>query len=224
MPLVLAPTVPNPPSIPMPLTSSPLQILFLPGALGRTAIWQAVADRLQHPAPRTLLGWPGFGESPADPFIQGFDDLVKCVVDHLDRPTALVAQSMGGAIALRATLTCPQHITHLVLAATSGGLDVAALGGQNWRPSLRAAQPHLPEWFADYHEDLTPRLASISAPTLLLWGDADPISPPSVGKQLARHLPRAQLEVLMGGDHDLAETHANQIAPMIDRFLANLTP
>ena len=198
----------------------PSRLLFLPGASGSTRFWQPVASRLAHPATKTLFGWPGFGSTPPDPLVNGIADLVAKVLAEIDQPTALIAQSMGGVIAVRAALERPDFVTHLVLAVTSGGIDVASLGGQDWRPSFHEANPLLPRWFSTYREDLSPRLSAIGIPTLLLWGDADPISPVSVGRRLAALLPRAELHVFPGGDHDLAATHAAAIAPLIDEHLA----
>ena len=56
-------------------------------------------------------------------------------------------------------------------------------------------------------------------PTLLLWGDAVPISPVAVGQRLQRLLPRSRLVVLPGGQHDLAQVYAEQVAMLIDRHL-----
>lgn len=197
----------------------PSQLLFLPGASGNTALWQPVANLLAHPAEKRHVGWPGFGATPPDPAVNGIDDLVARVVEKIDRPTALVAQSMGGAIALKAALQKPGLVTHLVLSVTSGGLDVASLGAQDWRPAFTQANPSLPVWFSGYHEDLAARLPGIRVPTLLLWGDADPISPVAVGRRLASLLPRAELHVFPGGDHDLASSFAREVAPLIDRHL-----
>lgn len=200
----------------------PSQLLFLPGALGRTQFWEPVAGLLEHPAAKVLVGWPGFGVTPPDPSIRGIDDLVAKVVAQIDRPTALIAQSMGGVIAMRAALAKPDLVTHLVLAATSGGVDVAGLGGQDWQQAFHEANPLLPRWFSTYQEDLSLRLLHISMPALLLWGDADPISPVRVGERLASLLPRAALHVIRGGDHGLAETHAASIAPLIDAHLCTI--
>ena len=60
----------------------------------------------------------------------------------------------------------------------------------------------------------------IAAPTLLLWGDADPISPVAVGRHLEQRISGARLHVVAGGDHDLAQTHATEIAPLIAHHLA----
>jgi pimeloyl-ACP methyl ester carboxylesterase len=202
------------------MSNRPSQLLFLPGASGNTQFWQPVSALLRHPGRRVHLGWPGFGPTPPDPNINSFDDLVATVSAAIDQPTALIAQSMGGVIALVAALEKPGLVTHLVLTVTSGGLDTASLGAQDWRSAFQSANPSFPPWFATYRQDLTPRLGSISAPTLLLWGDADPISPVAVGQRLASLLPQAVLHVIAGGDHDLANTRAAEVAPLIAAHLA----
>lgn len=198
---------------------SPSQLLFLPGALGRARLWAPVAQRLRCTVQGKLLGWPGFGGEPPDPGVRGMDDLVSRVGREINQPTVLLAQSMGGVIAMRLAIEKPEFITHLVLAVTSGGVDVAGLGGQDWRPALRASYPALPDWFCSCQEDLSARLPGLATPTLLLWGDCDPICPVAVGEYLASLLPCACLQVIAGGDHDLVETHAAEVAPLIDAFL-----
>lgn len=202
------------------MPDKPSSLLFLPGALGRTGFWHPVADLLTHPAHKLHLGWPGFGGVPPDPAVHGIDDLVTMVLGHIDRPSALVAQSMGGMVAMLAALRRPDLVTHLVLSATSGGMRMDELGAQDWRPATRAAHPGLPDWFAGYHEDLTPKLPALRIPTLLLWGDADPISPVQAGERLASVLPLAELHVIPGGEHDVAAAHAGVVAPLIERHLS----
>lgn len=202
------------------MLNTPLKLLFLPGASGNTQFWWPVADLLIHPAQKIHMGWPGFGPTPADPHVTGFDDLVAWIVAEIDRPAALVAQSMGGIVAILAALERPELVTHLVLTVTSGGIDMAGLGAEDWRPSFFAANPTVPRWFGNYHEDLSLRLVTLQVPTLLLWGNADPISPVSVGQRLASLLPQAEMHVFSDGDHNLANTFATDVAPLIDRHLA----
>ncbi|WP_066339866.1 alpha/beta fold hydrolase [Azohydromonas lata] len=198
---------------------NPEKIIFLPGATGRADFWHPMSDQLTHPAQRRLLGWPGFGGEPARSDVQGFDGLVDLVLAEIDRPCALVAQSMGGAVALRAALARPALVTHLVLCVTSGGVDMSGVGAQDWRPDFFAANPSLPRWFESYAEDLAPRLGAVTAPALLLWGDDDPISPVAVGQRLQGLLPNARLHVYPGGGHDLAHRHAQALAPLVDAHL-----
>jgi pimeloyl-ACP methyl ester carboxylesterase len=195
-------------------------LLFLPGASGNTEFWKPVSDQLRHPGRRRFMAWPGFGGVPADPGVRGIDDLVTRVVDSVAGPVDLLAQSMGGVIAIRAALHKPGLVKHLVLAATSGGLDVAALGGANWRPEFLMEYPNVPRWFVDEHSDLTGQLATLTLPVLLLWGTADSISPLSVGRRLADLLPRAELVIIEGGTHTFIYDRANDVVPHIDRHLA----
>lgn len=197
----------------------PSKLLFLPGASGNLAFWQPAADLLTCPAQKVFLGWPGFGPTPRRAEINGIQDLVKLVVAEIDQPTALIAQSMGSAIAILAALEKIDLVSHLVLTVTSGGIKSSEFGAQDWRPRFQQANPAYPEWFAQYHEDLTPELPRLTMPSLLLWGDADPISPVSIGQALASRLPDATLHVFPGGNHDLANTLAANIAPLIDAHL-----
>ena len=197
------------------------KLLFLPGASGNIEFWKPVAAHLRHPGARTFVGWPGFGSVPPDPAVQGVSDLVARVVREITGPVDLLAQSMGGVIAVRAALERRALVRHLVLSVTSGGVDMAALGAaEDWRREHVRRNPTAPRWFVDEREDLTERLPEIDVPVLLLWGDADPISPVAVGRRLAALFPRAELVVVPGGTHDLVLERAAEIAPRIEAHLA----
>jgi pimeloyl-ACP methyl ester carboxylesterase len=195
-------------------------LLFLPGASGNTDFWKPVANGLPHQGQRRFLEWPGFGGVPSDPSVNGIGDLVARVVASISGPVDVLAQSMGGVIAIRAALQKPDLVKHLVLSVTSGGLDLSAMGAEDWRPMFLAQNPTLPRWFADEREDLSGRLGELSLPVLLLWGDTDPISPVPVGRRLADLLPRAELVVLKGGTHDLVFDRATEVVPYIETHLA----
>lgn len=199
-------------------------LMFLPGASGDREFWRPLSDRLTHPGPRRFFGWPGFGATPADPRVTGLADLAASVTRELSGPVELFAQSMGGVIALLVTLEAPSLVRHVVLSATSGGVDVAALGGCDWRREFRRSHPNAPAWFESERWDLSQRLSEVRAPVLLLWGDADPISPVAVGERLRELLPNAELVVLRGGTHDLANERAAELAPLVERHLAKPSP
>jgi pimeloyl-ACP methyl ester carboxylesterase len=152
--------------------------------------------------------------------VGGFDDLVHLVEAELTDDSSLVAQSMGGVVAVRVAARHPGRVRRLVLVATSGGVDVAGLGGADWRPAYRAEHPAAAAWIADEQPDHTADIRAIAAPTLLLWGDSDPLSPVAVGEHLAALLPDARLEIVAGGTHGLAVEHAHDVAARIAAHLA----
>jgi pimeloyl-ACP methyl ester carboxylesterase len=194
--------------------------MFLPGALGDASVWRRLSERIRAGGARRFFGWPGFSGSPADPSVRGIADLAARVATEMTGPTALFAQSMGGVVAILAALARPEHVRCLVLSVTSGGIDLSGSGAFDWRPELRRQHPDLPRWFEDERWDLSVRLREISVPVLLLWGDADPISPIAVGERLAELLPDAELVVIAGGTHDLVRKRADEVAPHVDRHLA----
>lgn len=196
------------------------QLVFLPGAGGSAEFWRPVADCLQTDRPKRFFSWPGLGNEPQDAGVRGITDLVAMVVAGLSEPADLIAQSMGGMIALRVALTAPGKVRRLILAATSAGIPMEDVGAADWRPAYKAEFPAAASWITEEQvEDLSSRLCHVSAPCLLLWGDADPISPVAVGQRLLALLPCARLHILSGAGHDLAVTHAVEVALMIAEHL-----
>ena len=195
-------------------------LLFLPGAGADPAFWRGVGDRLPAAWRKTYVAWPGLGNQPPSPDVNGFADLVGIVEAQLgETPVDLLAQSMGGAVALMVALKHPGRIRRLVLAATSGGLDVASLGGSDWRPDYRRAFPRAAPWIAEPVADLSHDLPRVRQPALLLWGNADPISPVAVGERLRQLLPSATLHVMAGGDHSFVHTRPAELVPLIAAHL-----
>ena len=195
------------------------RILFLPGSGASPDFWKPVGARLPEAWPKTYFGWPGLGDQPHDPKVRGMDDLVRMVEAEIDGPVDLVAQSMGGVIAARLAIERPQDVRRLVLTVTSGGVDMAGLGASDWRADYRKLFPHAAPWITEPLPSSHLPVERIAAPTLLLWGDDDPISPAAVGRHLEARIPNARLHVVRGGGHDIAQTHAEQLAPLIERHL-----
>jgi pimeloyl-ACP methyl ester carboxylesterase len=195
------------------------RVVFLPGVSGHDRFWRPVGERLPTAWRKVYISWPGLGAEPHDPAVRSFDDLVARVVDALDEPSDVVAQSMGGVVAVRAAARAPQRIRRLVLAATSGGVDVAALGATDWRDDYRLAFPGAAAWATARAPDITAELRRIRSPTLLLWGDADPLSPPAIGQRLADVIHDAALHVVAGGTHDFGFERADVVAPLIEAHL-----
>jgi pimeloyl-ACP methyl ester carboxylesterase len=76
------------------------------------------------------LSWPGAGAQPHDPAVRGYRDLIAHAAARIADRSDLIAQSMGGVVAIGLALTQPQKVRRLVLVVTSGGLDVERHGAE----------------------------------------------------------------------------------------------
>jgi len=199
--------------------TQPRRVVFLPGASGDREFWRGAGEALPAAWEKVYLSWPGLGDEPQNAAVRGFDDLVERVADELERPSDLVAQSIGGIIAVRVAARAPSLVRRLVLVATSGGVDMRRLGADDWREDYQRAFPHAARWVADPQPDQTGQLRRIDSPTLLLWGDSDPVSPVAVGEHLADLIPGAALHVIAGGTHDLARDQPVAVARLIAAHL-----
>jgi pimeloyl-ACP methyl ester carboxylesterase len=207
-----------------------VKTLWLPGAVGSSAFWRPVAACLRElrgsrqtlSAQDKFFSWPGLGSEPGSHVVRRFSDLVHMVLSEMDQPVKIIAQSMGGLIALKAALAAPDKVSRLVLVATSAGLPMSRFDAADWRGPYFKAYPHAPRWIGEEQEDLSEVLPSIEIPTLLLWGSDDRISPVPVGQRLQELMPNATLEVVSGGAHDLALTHATSVAALVASHFAEM--
>ena len=196
-----------------------LPIAYLPGASGRAVSWEPIASVLAYRREPRLFDYPGLGEHPNVPSIQDLADLTRWIAAELPEVCDVVTLSMGSALGLRLALDYPDRVRRLVLVTPCGGFDARRFGALDWRETFVEQRPEAPRWFVDDAHDLTPRLASLSAPTLLVMGDEDPIAPPVVGEFLLQHLPSAKLEIVQNAGHDLEEEHPAFLASLIEAHL-----
>lgn len=197
-----------------------LNLIFLPGASGNTAFWQPVIQLLQDDS-TIVVAYPSFGGYADDVDVQSFEGLQADVLNQIQQPSVVIAQSMGGIFAVQAALKKPEQVQALVLVATSGGIDLSPFQVKDWREDYQQSFM-VPDWFVQHQSDLTDSLERIQCPVLLIWGDADPISPVAVGQALHRQIPHAELHIVSQGQHDLAYVHAAHVAQLIQNFLAKL--
>jgi pimeloyl-ACP methyl ester carboxylesterase len=197
-------------------------IVFLPGAGGRKSFWEPVARLLQPNSEPRVIGWPGFGDAPQDGSISCLSDLTNYVMSFIESPVHLVAQSMGGVVAMNLVLEYPAAVKRLVFAGTSGGIDVSRFGGEDWRAEALAERADeiesAPSWFIEDRTELTTRIPSIVQPALLIWGEDDRISPPTAGQYLASLLPNSTFVTTAGG-HNHPLTRPQGSAGLISSFL-----
>ncbi|MCS7480438.1 alpha/beta fold hydrolase [Umezawaea endophytica] len=67
--------------------------------------------------------------------------------------------------------------------------------------------------------DLTDRLPEITAPTLLLYGEDDPVARPEIGQKIADAIPGARLEVIAGARHGITVEFARETAQLLRDFV-----
>lgn len=194
-------------------------LLFLPGAAGAASFWHPLGNLLPQDWRKTYLNWPGLGNEPHEPGLDSLEALTDHAASHLEERSTVIAQSMGGIMAVRLALHFPERISHLVLVATSGGIRTGDFDMTDWREDYRAEYPHAARWITEARPDYTTDIRRIDIPALLLWGDADRISPVAVGEHLSDLLPQARLHVIPGGDHGLGRDRAAEIAPLVREFV-----
>jgi pimeloyl-ACP methyl ester carboxylesterase len=191
------------------------RIAFFPGSSGSEEFWQPVARRLPVSWTSTLWSWPGAGDQPSHPNVSSYGDLIELAAADTEDGSDIVAQSMGGAVAIGLALAHPEKVRRLVLVATSGGLSLDQHATEDWRAEYRATFPNADPWVSGERPDFTADIAQIMSPTLLIWGDQDPISPVSVGESLYALLPNSHLRVVPGGTHWLAHDRPDDIAGLV---------
>ena len=94
-----------------------------------------------------------------------------------------------------------------------------------WKEKWRAVRPaNLQQIFHTLasRDDIRGQLAKITVPALVIHGDADAAIPLAAAEQMSAALPNARLEVIAGAGHAANLTHAEQVTPLIETFLASL--
>ena len=196
------------------------QLLFLPGAGADPEFWKPLGSLLPDTWRKNYIGWPGLGNQTYSPEVNCIDDLVSIVVKSLpDQPVDLLAQSMGGHIAVRILLEHPEKIRRVVFTATGAGLSLADYGGVDWKTDYRKEFTDAKLSIMDEKQDFGNDLSEISHPVLILCGDADSICPVNVGERLLQLLPNATLKIVSGGDHTFAYDFPHKISEAIIKHL-----
>ncbi|ENX63375.1 MULTISPECIES: alpha/beta fold hydrolase [Acinetobacter] len=197
-------------------------LVFLAGASGNTQFWNPLIAQLPHHYKKQVIAYPGFHGMATDPDIHSFNDLSNYVLEQIQQPSILIAQSMGGIFAIAATLQKTDLVKGLVLIATSGGINLNRFQVQDWRQFYQQEYIEYPDWFVTTKVDYEQNLPDIDVNTLLIWGNQDPISPIEVGQYLNQILQKSELYIVEGGDHQLAEQCADEVCIQINDYLKKL--
>lgn len=73
-----------------------------------------------------------------------------------------------------------------------------------------------------HHESIVERYPEVRVPTLLLWGDRDRVTSPSMGQRLAAALPHTEFHVIPECGHVPQDEHPAETLELVTRFLGDL--
>ncbi|HSP13660.1 MAG TPA: alpha/beta fold hydrolase [Thermoanaerobaculia bacterium] len=144
--------------------------------------------------------------------------LGRWIESSFSGPVHLVGNSMGGHIAIHVAALRPDLLHSLTLVNSSGiPFEIAPMqhlenlivprGALSFatmlaRDAFRSGPTAIALAFARLlRDDARPMIRAIKAPTLLLWGERDPLVPLSYGRQLAEMIPGARLIIVPNAGH-----------------------
>ena len=185
-----------------------------------------------------LVGFGGSRGAVRQPTLPEMAGLLVRWLDAMGIDRAdFVGHSMGAQVGVHLAGRWPDRIRHLVLSDAAGiphplsVETVRMVGSELLWPRSWGRPGFLPTIAADalrtgprtlvratrsvLADDIRPLLPRVSAPTLLLWGEHDPITPVQDGEAIARLIPGARLVVIEGASH-------NPMADRPDAFNAEL--
>ena len=190
--------------------------------------WQRVGDLLAQKGLKVIIpDLPGFGQSekPKNAWdIDDYCDFVREFVKTLGPDKFyLLGHSFGGALAAKFSLKFPEKIDKLFL------VGAAVIRKKTFKNQLlkfisrflKIKNPFLRKLFyrkSDYlsvrrimkevylkiiKEDLSGILSQVRAPTIIIWGEKDNITPLSDAYKINNKIKNSQLEIISGVGHNL---------------------
>jgi 3-oxoadipate enol-lactonase len=165
-----------------------MRVVLLHSALGDSRLWRRQVEALANTHEVVTPDLPGWGSEPLPELPFSF---IERVAEHL--PAALVGNSFGGAIALRAALAYPDRVTRLALVASG-------LPAWDWTDEMRdyfareeaaidandldaATEVNMEFWVAPEHRDevrpqqrLALELQTAHEEPEVLWPEMPPLS------------------------------------------------
>ena len=208
-------------------------LVLLHGLSGSARWWRhnvpAFAEHFRTHTPDLI----GFGRSRAWVAQPSIAEMALVLEQWLDineiTQAHFIGHSMGGQIALHLAARAPARVRRLVLVSAAGiprALNASELTrflAEIMPPRAWGTPAFLPTIALDalrmgprvflsatrqlLHDDVRPLLPLITAPTLLIWGSFDVLTPLAHGEQMRAAIPHAQLIVFEGAAH----------MPMIDQ-------
>ncbi|MEZ5400747.1 MAG: alpha/beta hydrolase [Bryobacteraceae bacterium] len=176
----------------------------------------------------TSIDFPGHGRSTLPPRPWGVSDFLDVTLKFMDRRSLarphVVSHSFGGRVTIKLAAQHPERAGKLLFTAGAGVKPPLTLQQKLKKTAARfkflapasmrdRASAYLGS--SDYanagelrptlrnvvDEDLTPHLAGIQSPCLLIWGDQDHETPVYCGETMHRLIPHNEYIVFPGAGH-----------------------
>jgi pimeloyl-ACP methyl ester carboxylesterase len=183
---------------------------------------------------------PGFGQSRGVRWSR-LDDIADRLADWLvDEGLSqahVAGHSLGGAVAARFAARHPERIDRLVLVDAAIRLPGTRTVARQVRAIGRSSLGFAPLLVRDLlrchprsfvaatvdalQTDWEPHLRRIKAPTLVVWGERDAITPRALGHEIAAVVPGARLFTLAEAGHNPMWERAEAFNAEVLRFLAD---
>lgn len=205
-------------------------------------IWQRVMPYLCQSHQVFVLDLPGYGRSaaPRSWQLRAIAPLIEEWLRALQLPpVAVMGHSMGGAVAIHLTALAPAAVRRLVLVNAAGLPLQASLPALALRAAHSMVQPGNGSYplkmvrdvmqprfrvlwqtsLEMQRSDLRAELASITVPTLIIWGERDALLPISLGRSLCAALPHAAFVTLPCGHRPML-AQPEHFSQIVNEFLS----
>jgi pimeloyl-ACP methyl ester carboxylesterase len=221
-------------------------VVFLHGG-GGFRLDQRTFDALAEHHRLLVPSLPGFDESSPGT-TASIEDVADVVAEFIRQVAGgrahAIGESFGGGVAAWLAIRHPDVVETLVLAAPSGLRDEHCLSPSQLSPTevytllyggspQQAASPRPAELVRrnranserlhgsrpDFDQALYARLPEIEAPTLVVWGTADRLIPPSHARYYAERVPRVQVVLVEGAPHVLSAAVPDRFLPPVLKLL-----
>jgi pimeloyl-ACP methyl ester carboxylesterase len=203
-------------------SGSPL--ILLHGLSGSGRWWSRNVDAFAAHFRTYSVDLPGFGANRGARWSR-LDDTAEWLASWMGEQNlaraSVVGHSLGGAVAARLAARYPDRVDRLVLvdaAIRAQGVRGGARAGDLVRTVGRHSPGLAPMLVRDLlrmhpwsfvaatvdalQSDWAPHLARIAAPTLIVWGEHDPITPIAHGHRIASAIPGTQLVTVANAGHN----------------------
>jgi pimeloyl-ACP methyl ester carboxylesterase len=225
-------------------------LILLHGLSGSGRWWSRNLDAFAAHFRTYTVDLPGFGDNRAVRWSR-LDDTAGWLTAWMDdeglERANIAGHSLGGAVAARLASRRPDRIERLVLVdaairphgmrAVARMVDVVKTISQHspgfaplylrdllrshpWSATVATFDALLAEW--------EPHLSQITAPTLIVWGEHDPITPIALGHGIAATISVARLVTMPRAGHnpmwECAEAFNDEVLQFLGTGPSNLSP